>query len=236
MRASTEIGAISLNRENLAEAFTRDGYAVVTECLSEEDCDQIGNNFSNDCYGLRELLTLDAIQQLARSPQVMSLATTVLGAHAFAMSGTFFNKTPAANWKVPWHQDRMIKVKERFDKEAWGPWSTKDGVIHVQPPESVISKVLAIRLHLDDCPAENGALRVIRGSHLLGFISPQQAAKLVAQPEAVCAVPKGGALLMHPLLLHSSSTSSVLHLRRVIHLEFAADDLPEPFQWRYRVA
>jgi ectoine hydroxylase-related dioxygenase (phytanoyl-CoA dioxygenase family) len=166
----------------------------------------------------------------------LGLARLILGKRAFAVSGTFFNKTPAANWKVPWHQDRLVKVKDRFDAEDWGPWSVKDGVIHVQPPSSVMSRVLAIRLHLDDCPAENGALRVLPGSHLYGFLKPEQTAGLPVRPESLCPVPKGGAFLMSPLLLHSSSPSTSPRSRRVIHLEFAADDLPAPFEWHYRVA
>lgn len=222
--------------ESPVAAFTNYGYAITTDVLSEEYCDELGTHFDNDCFGLRELLTMKAIQELSRSPQVTQLARAVLGDSAFAVSGTFFNKTPAANWKVPWHQDRMIKVQERFDFDGWGPWSIKGGVIHVQPPSSVISRVLAVRLHLDECPSDNGALRVLPGSHRFGFLSPEQAEFLLEQAEEICPVPKGGALLMSPLLLHSSSPSSSPNSRRVIHLEFAADELPPPFRWRYRVA
>jgi ectoine hydroxylase-related dioxygenase (phytanoyl-CoA dioxygenase family) len=222
--------------ERLVAAFIGDGYATVSTVLLEEYCNVLGGQFDNDCFGLRELLTMGTIQELSRSPQILRLTRAVLGDSAFAVSGTFFNKTPAANWRVPWHQDRMIKVQKRFDSDGWGPWSTKCGVIHVQPPASVISGVLAIRLHLDDCPSDNGALRVIPGSHRFGFLDPKQTASLLTQSETVCPVPMGGAFLMSPLLLHSSSPSNSPRSRRVIHLEFASYDLPEPFQWRYRVA
>lgn len=35
------------------------------------------------------------------------------------------------------------------------------GVLHVQPPMDVMSRMLAIRLHLDETGPENGPLRVI---------------------------------------------------------------------------
>ncbi len=222
--------------ESLAAAFSSEGYATIPDLLSDEDCDSLAAVFEKDCFGLRELLTIEPIRELSRSKQVLRLAKSILGDSAFAVSGTYFNKTPSANWKVPWHQDRMIKVRERFDAEGWGPWSTKGGVIHVQPPSSVMSRVLAIRLHLDDCPPDNGALRVIPGSHRHGLLSPGQTDGLLKQPETTCPVAKGGAFLMSPLLLHSSSPSRSPNSRRVIHLEFAAHELPEPFQWRYRVA
>jgi ectoine hydroxylase-related dioxygenase (phytanoyl-CoA dioxygenase family) len=222
-------------QEQLRE-LDKDGYAILRECLSPQSCNALANNFAADCYGQRELLTLESIRTLAASPEILSLASAALGQPAFAVSGTFFNKIPAANWKVPWHQDRLIKVARRFEADSWGPWSTKEGVVHVQPPASVISRVLAIRLHLDECPADNGALRVIPGSHKFGFLNAEEAAKLTNRNETVCEIPMGGALLMRPLLLHCSSPSKSAKARRVIHLEYASEALPRPFEWQYRVA
>ena len=39
----------------------------------------------------------------------------VLGAHFFAVRGILFNKTRSSNWKVLWHQDLTIAVRERLD-------------------------------------------------------------------------------------------------------------------------
>jgi hypothetical protein len=51
----------------------------------------------------------------------------------------------------------------------------------------------------------------------------------------VCTVPRAGAMLMRPLLLHASSECAVSEPRRVIHLEFATDELPHGLQWHERV-
>ena len=235
-RSSFQIESQSERLEDAARKLENDGYSIVSGCLSDEACDAIGKSFADDCYGLRELLTLESIQKLACSSQVRSLARAVVGEGAFAISGTFFNKTPSANWKVPWHQDRMIKVNQRIDIGGWGPWSMKGNVIHVQPPDSIMARVLAIRIHLDDCPADNGALRVMPGSHRHGYLTSEQSSGLLSRPEAICAASKGDVLLMRPLLLHSSSPSHSAQQRRVIHLEFASDDLPQPLEWRYRVS
>jgi hypothetical protein len=49
--------------------------------------------------------------------------------------------------------------------------------------------------------------------------------------EATCTVGAGGVVLMRPLLLHASSPATVAGHRRVIHLEFAAADLPGGLEW-----
>jgi hypothetical protein len=40
---------------------------------------------------------------------------------------------------------------------------------------------------------------------------------------------------MRPLLLHSSSAAAAPASRRVIHIEFAAAELPDGIQWHERV-
>ena len=72
------------------------------------------------------------------------------------MRGLYFDKLPEANWKVPWHQDLSIAVRARLDVEGFGPWTEKAGVLHAQAPAAVLERMLAVRVHLDDCGRENG--------------------------------------------------------------------------------
>ena len=51
----------------------------------------------------------------------------------------------------------------------------------------------------------------------------------------VCTVPRGGALLMRPLLIHASSACMAPKPRRVIHLEFAGESLPGGLEWYDRI-
>ena len=105
----------------------------------------------------------------------------------------------------------------------------------MQPPASIMSKIIAIRLHLDESREGNGPLRFIIGSHRNGYLSSSDIDNWKGRPSVTCTVPRGGAILMRPLLLHASSSSSNPEPRRVIHLEFAADDLPGGLEWRDRV-
>ncbi len=185
-------------------------------------------------FAIRNLLDAPEIQELARSKPIRALIEPVLGPHCFAARGIFFDKTPDANWKVPFHQDLSIAVQEKCESEGFGPWSQKAGAVHVQPPREILENMLTIRLHLDACDAQNGALRVIAGSHRLGKLDAAQIALQTAQIAEIVPIPSGGAMLMRPLLLHASSPSENAAHRRVIHLEFAAAELPDGLQWLHR--
>lgn len=172
------------------------------------------------------------IAELAASSPVQALATTIVGDEAFLARSILFDKTPGSNWKVAWHQDLTIAVREKRDLPGFGPWSMKRGVIHVQPPAAVIEGMITLRIHLDDCDESNGALRVIPGSHRVGRLAPSDIAKWRERAPAVtCVVPRGGILIMRPLLLHASSPAVRPAHRRVIHLEFAASPLAGGLEW-----
>ena len=111
----------------------------------------------------------------------------------------------------------------------------KAGVLHVQPPPEVMSGILAIRLHLDESGIDNGPLRAIAGSHREGRLSTERIGSWDKEKSVTCTIPKGGALVMRPLLLHASSACAIPKSRRVIHLEFAAAELPQGLDWHDRV-
>jgi ectoine hydroxylase-related dioxygenase (phytanoyl-CoA dioxygenase family) len=92
--------------------------------------------------------------------------------------------------------------------------------------------MLAMRVHLDDCQAENGPLRVLPGSHREGRLDAAAIHRWKARgSEVQCVSAQGGLVLMRPLLLHASSAARVVGQRRVLHLEFAADELPGNLEW-----
>jgi ectoine hydroxylase-related dioxygenase (phytanoyl-CoA dioxygenase family) len=89
-----------------------------------------------------------------------------------------------------------------------------------------------VRLHLDDCHAQNGALKVIPGSHQENKLNASQIKNRLENGSIyICEVSKGGALLMRPLLLHASSPAENPSHRRVLHIEYATDELPNGLKW-----
>ncbi len=176
-------------------------------------------------HGIRDLLR--------RSPAISgwaSSATLALFPPGMQpVRAILFDKTPDANWKVAWHQDLTIAVQQRCELPGYGPWSVKDGIVHVQPPVSLLERMVTLRLHLDETPAANGALRVVPGSHRHGRLDAGAIADLRGTgPEHVCEARAGDVLFMKPLLLHASSASEAPGHRRIVHVEYACPDLLHP--------
>jgi len=178
-----------------------------------------------------------AVRAVATGSTMQALATSVLGAAAFPVRTIYFDKTASANWKVAWHQDLTIAVRARIDSDGFGPWSSKDGVTHVQPPVGVLERMVSVRLHLDDCTASHGPLRVIPRSHRSGRLSVSGIAAIRArEPEHVCMARAGDLLVLRPLLLHASSAATEPGHRRVMHIEYACEPLPAGLDWFERCA
>ena len=144
----------------------------------------------------------------------------------------FFDKTHERNWSVPWHQDRTVTLSQREEMQGWVAWTVKDGVHHAQPPQLVLDHMVTIRLHVDDANIDTGCLSVIPGSHRLGILDSDAICKAVAQAAPQdCLVDAGDAVIMHPLLLHSSGKSRSPGHRRVVHLEYSSFRLPDGIAW-----
>jgi hypothetical protein len=170
------VSTTTLSRSDFAQSIEEDGFAIVPHCLDGETVRHVGAHLGETRYAIRNLLALPVIRELAASIAVRTLVEAVLGEHCFGVKGTFFNKTQEANWKVAWHQDLTIMVRERREVAGFGPWTVKEGIVHVQPTTEVLSGILAIRLRLDESGLDNGPLRVIPGSHKPGRLSSAEVA------------------------------------------------------------
>jgi len=229
----------------IKRAIQDDGFAIVESVLDEDAVVRLANALQRvgesdallrrqgAVFAVRNLLDLvPEITQLATSQAISQLVELALQGGSFPVRGILFDKVPGANWMVPWHQDVTIAVRAKVETAGFGPWSMKAGALHVQPPSWVLENMISVRLHLDSCDETNGALRVVPGSHRMGRIPEDEIGEHRNRlGECVCAVERGGALLMRPLLLHASSPSQTPDHRRVIHIDFAAAQLPNGMRW-----
>jgi ectoine hydroxylase-related dioxygenase (phytanoyl-CoA dioxygenase family) len=149
-----------------------------------------------------------------------------------AVQCSAFEKSATRNWLVPVHQDLSIPVSARVTEPVLSGWSVKEGVQFVRAPAQVLAQLVAVRLHLDPCSADDGPLRVVPGSHLHGVLCDEEVITLRdAVGEWVCLAPIGSALVMRPLLLHASSKGNGTSLRRVLHFVFGPRLLPHGLAW-----
>jgi ectoine hydroxylase-related dioxygenase (phytanoyl-CoA dioxygenase family) len=227
--------AISRPGTQKLDQIWENGYAIVPSCLDAPTLCELSDLLNAGHAGVRNLLDVPAVRRLAASTAVRSLMEPAIGPTCFAVRGILFNKGDGANWKVAWHQDCVIAVARPKEISGWGPWSIKAGVHHVRPSSDLMSRMLAIRIHLDECGADNGPLRVVPGSHKQGFLSDTQIKNWPKDNAMTCIASRGDAVLMRPLLLHASTAAKVPSSRRVVHLEFTADHLPAGIEWRDRV-
>jgi hypothetical protein len=241
------IAMVLERRLELLTAIEQEGWAATGPVVAAANIDAVSADFDRLANprkpgsprrgGIRDVIGWPSVLDLARSQAVRSLAELVLGGGCFAVRGILFDKTPASNWKVIWHQDLTIAVKRRVDTCGFGPWTNKAGTPHVQAPAGLLERMLAIRVHLDPCGPENGPLRVLPGSHREGRLSANGIARWRSGCSPVGpALERGGMLAFRPLLVHASSPALIPSHRRVVHIEFAADELPSPLQWESQIS
>ncbi len=231
---------MSENEEFLQE-FEYRGFVLLKAVVSDVQLSALTNSIEElrrkekipNSPGVRHLLRRSrAVRKFAKSEIVRRIAAQVLGDGARPVKAILFDKTPDANWYVTWHQDLTIAVEQHIDVEGFGPWSVKDGIPHVQPPANVLKNIVSLRIHLDSCPQENGALKFISGSHRIGIMETSEIAEWRDKNDFVCcSAERGDVIVMRPLILHSSSQSTQPDHRRVLHIEYVGAELPCGLKW-----
>ncbi|MES2696574.1 MAG: phytanoyl-CoA dioxygenase family protein [Verrucomicrobiota bacterium] len=177
--------------------------------------------FAEGQAGARCLLDEPTVREIAVATREILVGAGRLTATAVAIQAITFDKTPAANWKVTWHQDLMFPFARTVATDGFAMPTIKGGVTYARPPRSVLEELLAVRIHLDDCDETNGPLRVSPGTHRKGVIPSAEIGGVVARGgEHACLAQAGEALLMKPLLLHASSQAKEPKHRRVLHLVY----------------
>lgn len=174
-----------------------------------------GDRGRGKAYAIRNLLAvrpqLSDLLGVAGLDGVVSLA---FDGPFEPVDATFFDKNAETNWKVPAHQDLVVPVTAT---DGTSPMFQRYGATYTEPPPELLGQLVAARIHFDDCPAENGALYVVPGSHRQK-LSDSAIAELDRSRFVPCAARAGDVMLMRPMLVHRSSPSQLPHHRRVLHV------------------
>lgn len=242
--AITEVGPVPAWRS----ALDAIGFAVVPDIYTPEEiaaiiekigqADQTANTFrrSAELFAIRQFLKeIPEMHALIFNARLIQRIGQLFGSSYFVVKSIYFDKPAASNWYVSYHQDLTITVDRRIAVPGFGPWTARQDQFAVQPPVPLLENIFTVRIHLDDTDASNGALRVVPGSHRKGIYRPEHIDWSV-EKECSCCVPEGGAMIMKPLLLHSSGRTQNSRRRRVIHIEFSNMELPAELKWSERAA
>jgi len=191
---------------------------------------------SASVYAIRSVLKeLPELAQYAVNKNLLTILNT-LNEDLFLSKAIYFDKPAQSNWYVTWHQDKTINVVDKIETDGYTGWTKKGDAFGVCPPQEVLDNTVAIRIHLDDTTDENGALRILPGSHKK--ILDDTELKLITENSVstTCEVRAGGIQIMKPLLLHASSKTTNNRNRRVLHLEFNSIELPNGLEWVERLS
>ncbi len=233
---------------NLAEykdSFLKRGFAVlngvyqpaevtaILETVAKVDTANERFRKSEDLFAIRQFLKeVPGAFSFLFNQKLRNIIATVFGKDYFITKSIYFDKPAKSNWYVAFHQDLTISVDQRKDIEGFGPWTIKQNQFAVQPPLQFLENNFTMRIHLDDTTEENGALKVLPGTHARGVV---RAETLNKENITSCHVEKGGVMLMHPLLVHASGRSTNDKARRVVHIEFSNKELPGDLRWSEQV-
>lgn len=228
----------TINTESIGKELAAMGFVLPGGQISPDLLRKLDEIFTkpNPQAGRRDLLAaVPFTQSLLADPFLCGLIQQLFDGPAFVVRATLFDKQPAANWSVTWHQDRAIAVEAKHDVAGYGPWSIKNQVPHVEPPVEVLEPITSIRLHLENCTEAHGPLVVSPRTHGQGRLQGGQTTQAIqSNGEQVCCVDAGSVLVMKPLMLHRSSKMADGLRRRVIHLDCTDRSLPHPLAWKYR--
>jgi ectoine hydroxylase-related dioxygenase (phytanoyl-CoA dioxygenase family) len=219
----------------MPSAFPEAGFLVLDGVVPQSGCDQLSiaaDSAETQGAGSRTFLVHPACRELARSLKQHPSIRVLLPADAVAVQCTLFDKSSGKNWLVSWHQDLSIPVRARIDSDCCSGWSQKHGQWFVQPAVKVLEQLVAVRVHVDTCAADNGPLKVVPGSHRFGRLTSADA-RMHRQTngEVSLTAARGSVVAMRPLILHASSKALSSARRRVLHFVFGPRELPEGLEW-----
>lgn len=231
----------------ILQALTRDGYTwartvfeddvllalrdQLSAVLARQHEDEAIRTREGSVYAARNILALlPSVRAVWREPPLPEFVQRVLGTNSGLVRALFFDKPPERSWTLPWHKDLTIAVRDHVGSSVhFSKPTRKAGICHVEASTAILTRMLTLRIHLDDVDEENGPLEVAPGSHQMG----KQMTNFPFAPVAIHAR-AGDVLLMRPLLAHASGRSreGTTRHRRILHLEFAADPLlPDGYHW-----
>lgn len=216
----------------LAHRYAVDGVVMIEHLMTDAELRRLDGAFGPGA-GRRQDAIPETARVFVREHKALADVASAIGGGAMQLVRIVaFDKTAEANWFVPWHQDRSVALAERRETDGFGAWTSTAGVVHAEPPVSLLEQMVTLRVHLDACGEDDGPLEVAPGTHRHGRLPRGEIEALVADaPVRLCLAERGDILVMSPLLLHRSQRARQPTRRRVLHLEYCSGRLAAGLSW-----
>jgi ectoine hydroxylase-related dioxygenase (phytanoyl-CoA dioxygenase family) len=227
------------HRKNVSEK----GFTVIESIYTDTEVDDIIASIdetdksnptfrrTSDLFAIRQFLKeVPNVKDAIFIDRLIAIIDNLFSRDYFVVKSIYFDKPEESNWFVAWHQDLTISVDKKVDLPGYGSWTNKQNQFAVQPPVEILENNFTIRIHLDDTDENNGALKVVSGSHLKGIYRAENI-DWSQEMETICKIDRGGVMIMRPLLMHASERTTNKERRRVIHIEFSNVELPGEIDW-----
>jgi len=232
MNYSTQIDSEGFSILN--NVFTENEIQNIISLIENKTADNPENNTfrkSQDLFAIRQFhKEIPETLPYIFNQKLQDIIETNFGKGYFITKSIYFDKPEKSNWFVAYHQDLTISVEKKIQTENFENWTVKQNQFAVQPPTEILENNFTIRIHIDKTTKENGALKVINNSHSKGILRIEKL-NFESEKETICEVEKGGIMIMKPLLFHASNKTTNNERRRVIHIEFSRQNLPNGLEW-----
>ncbi len=205
-----------------AEDLEREGWAWLPQRLSEPQLEDLIDRIPLLVTPSRRPVPLAPLNEWLASTDLPQVMQSLLGPGSRPVRALLMAKGEGQAWAIDWHRDTTFAVAEPEEVPGFDGWIAKGPFYQVQAPLDLVGRIRTLRIHLDDSELGQGPLLVRSRSHLGEGRAP----------EAVPAQ-RGAVLAMNPLLLHASEVPEDLAPRRVLHVEWAAFELPGGLRWAW---
>lgn len=212
------------------QRFQTDGVVIVEYALGDADLsalDQVAARWMPRGGGC-EVLGEDW-DFVSRHRGLHDLACSLIQKPLMLLRGVCFEEAASANWFEPWHQDRSRAVRWGVDKAI----SPMDHRLLDKMREQgarkwgeflpdVLSQLVSLQVHLDDCGEDDGPIEVALGSHVYGALRREAVGRRVARSKTgLCLARRGDIVAMSPFLLRRSQRAkSPTCRRKMLHLDY----------------
>jgi hypothetical protein len=192
-------------------AIDEDGFAIRPGRFSHEWLDRLLQAINElapqpSRAGVRHALRPAPIAEFARRSERINFCATSSRAGCISISRGALRQVSQIELASCGIRSLLCRWRSRLEITGRGPGSVKQGIHDAHAPTNALNQVVVLRVSFDDSTVENGPCVFCPHSHA-GVCCAMRRSTNWRGMWLDCAVPRGGVVIVRPLLLPASSKS-----------------------------